>query len=124
MKMVVPVILRRFGFRNSLTVNAVLSAVFVAACAAFTPATPIVLIVAVLLIGGFFRSLQFTSLATIAYAEIDPRSSRRATAGQSVSQQLSVSTGVAVGALAVDMMLYLSGRRRLVPPPTSPRPSF
>ena len=107
MKMVVPVVLRRVGFRNTLAVNAVISAAFVAACAAFTPTTPIVVMLVVLLIGGFFRSLQFTSLATIAYAELDPRLMSRATPLVSVSQQLSVSTGVAVGALAVDMTLHL-----------------
>ena len=107
MKMVVPVILRRVGFRNTLTANAVISAVFVAACAAFTPTTPLVVMIAILLAGGFFRSLQFTSLATIAYAELDPRSISRATPLVSVSQQLSVSTGVAVGALAVDLTLYV-----------------
>jgi MFS family permease len=107
MKMVVPFILRRAGFRNVLTANAVISAAFVAACAAFTPATLIPVIIVVLLIGGFFRSLQFTSLATIAYAELDPRSISRATPLVSVSQQLSVSTGVALGALAVDLTLHL-----------------
>jgi EmrB/QacA subfamily drug resistance transporter len=107
MKMVVPIILRRVGFRNTLTANAVISAVFVAACAAFTPTTPLVVMIAILLAGGFFRSLQFTSLATIAYAELDPRSISRATPLVSVSQQLSVSTGVAVGALAVDLTLYV-----------------
>jgi EmrB/QacA subfamily drug resistance transporter len=107
MKMVVPVILRRFGFRNTLTANALVSSLFVAGCAAFTPATPIVLIIAVLLAGGFFRSLQFTSLATIAYADIDPRHVSRATPLVSVSQQLSVAAGIAVGAFAVDVTLQL-----------------
>jgi hypothetical protein len=57
---------------------------------------------AVLVIGGFFRSLEFTSINTIAYAEIDKRRMSRATSLVSVAQQLSMSTGIAVGALVVD----------------------
>ena len=41
MKTIVPAILRRFGFRNVLTWNALISSAFLAACAAFTPATPV-----------------------------------------------------------------------------------
>ena len=71
MKVVAQTALRRFGFRSILVFNGLLSAVFLAACAAFTQATPAMLMLAVLLIGGFFRSLQFTSINTIAYAEVE-----------------------------------------------------
>jgi hypothetical protein len=63
--------------------------------------------VAILLSGGFFRSLQFTSINTIAYAEIEPAKMSRATAMVSAAQQLALSTGVAVGALVVELMLRL-----------------
>src|SRR6266436_6637667 len=62
MKSAVPPILRRAGFRNVLTWNALVAAVMLAACAAFTHATPVPVMIAVLLAGGFFRSLQFTSV--------------------------------------------------------------
>ena len=42
-----------------------------AACAAFTQATPVAVMIVLLLVGGFFRSLQFTSINTIAYAEVE-----------------------------------------------------
>jgi hypothetical protein len=64
--------------------------------------------IAILLSGGFFRSLQFTSINTIAYAEIDPPLLSRATALTAAAQQLSLSTGVAVGALVVEITLRLS----------------
>jgi predicted MFS family arabinose efflux permease len=102
MKAIIPIILRRFGFRQVLTVNAVLSAVFVGVIALFTPTTPLSLIVATLLFGGIFRSLQFTSLNTIAYADLEPRDMSRATPLIAVGQQLSISLGVAIGALAVE----------------------
>jgi EmrB/QacA subfamily drug resistance transporter len=98
-------ILRRFGFRRTLTVNALLAAASLGACAAFGPGTPIWAMVAVLLIGGLFRSLQFTSVNTIAFADVEPRRMSRATSLVSVAQQLSISTGVAVGALIVETVL-------------------
>jgi EmrB/QacA subfamily drug resistance transporter len=108
MKAVVPVILRQFGFRRTLIVNALISAALLAACAAFRPGTPVVLMMAVLVIGGFFRSLEFTCINTIAYAEIDKRNMSRATSLVSVAQQLSMSTGVAIGALVVEMAMQWS----------------
>ncbi|KAG0731559.1 hypothetical protein G6F23_015188 [Rhizopus arrhizus] len=60
MKFVATPIVRHFGFRRVLTVNALLTGVFIMVCATFTPATPVWLMIAILLVGGFFRSLQFT----------------------------------------------------------------
>jgi hypothetical protein len=56
-----------------------------------------------LLVGGFFKSLQFTSINTIAYADIDNRAMSRATSFASVAQQLSLSAGVAIGALVLEL---------------------
>ncbi|MGB9042946.1 MAG: MFS transporter, partial [Pseudolabrys sp.] len=109
MKWAVANILRRFGFRNILVVNSIISAVFLAVCAGFTATTPISLMLVLLLVGGFFRSLQFTSINTIAYADIDPSRISRATALVSVAQQLAVSSGVAIGAMAVELTVYFKG---------------
>src|SRR5262245_32582919 len=114
MKAVVSGVLRQFGFRAVLTVNAVFSSFFLAACAAFTPTTPIPVMMAVLLIGGFFRSLEFTSLGALAYADIEPQRVGRATALASVAQQLSLSMGVAVGALAVDLTVQFRGHTAIM----------
>ena len=66
-------ILRRFGFRSTLVINAVVASLLMAACALFGPATPHVVIIAVLLAGGCMRSLQFTSLNAISYADVSQR---------------------------------------------------
>ena len=50
-----------------------------------------------------------TSINTIAYAEVEPRRVSRATALVSVGQQLAVSTGVALGALAVELTVWFKG---------------
>jgi hypothetical protein len=68
---------------------------------------PFAAMIAILLSGGFFRSLQFTSINTIAYAEIEPAKMSRATAMVAAAQQLALSTGVAVGALVVEGTLWL-----------------
>jgi EmrB/QacA subfamily drug resistance transporter len=109
MKTVIPIILRRHGFRRALTVNAVISAALVAACATFTPGVSFAWIVGVLIVGGFFRSLEFTSLNTIAYADVDYHRMSRATSLIAVAQQLSISVGVAIGALVVDLTLWARG---------------
>jgi EmrB/QacA subfamily drug resistance transporter len=110
MKTVIPIILRRFGFRRVLVVNALVSAALVAACATFTPGVSFAWIVGVLIVSGFFRSLEFTSLNTIAYADVDNRRMSRATSLVAVAQQVSISVGVAIGALAVDLTLWARGQ--------------
>jgi MFS family permease len=110
MKTVIPIILRQHGFRRVLVVNALVSAVLVATCATFTPGVSFAWIVAVLIVGGFFRSLEFTSINTIAYADVDNRRMSRATALVSVAQQVSISVGIAIGALAVDLTLWARAR--------------
>lgn len=109
MKWSTTTILRRFGFRNILVINSIISAAFLAVCAGFTAATPISLMMILLLVGGFFRSLQFTSINTIAYADVDLNRISRATALVSVAQQLAISAGVAIGAMAVELAVYFKG---------------
>ena len=107
MKAAVASVLSRFGYRNVLLYNSVFSSLFLAACASFVPGMPYAAMIAILLAGGFFRSLQFTSTNTIAYAEIEPAKMSRATTLTAVAQQLSLSTGVAIGALVVELTLRL-----------------
>ena len=71
MKTTAAPIIRRFGFKRVLVTNAVVSSLFLAAIALFTAGTPHSVVLAVLLVGGFFKSLEFTSINAIAYADID-----------------------------------------------------
>jgi EmrB/QacA subfamily drug resistance transporter len=113
MKTIIPRVLSRFGFRTAMAVNAVISAAMVGLSATFVPGVPLAWIVGVLLVGGFFRSLQYTSLNTIAYADIDTRYMSRATSLVAVSQQLSLSVSVAIGASLVELTLYSRGGEKL-----------
>ena len=114
MKTLAARIIRTFGFRNVMTINAVVSSVFLAACALFTITTPLLLIMILLVVGGFFRSLQFTAINTLAYAEVEPAQMSRATTLVSVNQQLAVSAGVAVGAFSVEMTLAFNHTNELI----------
>jgi EmrB/QacA subfamily drug resistance transporter len=99
MKTAAPPILQRFGFKRTLTVNSVVVAVLFMGYALFQPGTPHWMIYAVLLTGGFFRSLQFTSLNGLAFADVDqPRMSRASTLS-TMGQQLSQSIGIGLAAL-------------------------
>src|ERR1700722_12911385 len=79
MKTVTTPILRFFGFRRVLLINGILNAVVALGCAALSPRTAPFLICAVLFFNGLFRSMQFTSLNTLAFADVPKSMFSRAT---------------------------------------------
>jgi EmrB/QacA subfamily drug resistance transporter len=109
MKTAAKPILRAFSFRRVLIVNALISSAFLVINIAFTSETPHWMVMAALLVGGFFRSLEFTALNALGYAEIDQRRMSRATSFASVGQQLSQSVGVAIGAAALEISRAMRG---------------
>ncbi len=113
MKTTAAPILRFFGFRKVLIVNAILCSAFLIANGFFTPETPHGVIVAVLLVGGFFRSLEFTAANALAYADIKPTDLSSATSFASVAQQVSLSLGVALGALILQASRGMSGEAQI-----------
>ena len=120
MKMTAKRILRRFGFRTVLTFNALISAASIAACALFETTTPAAVILAVLLLGGFFRSLEFTSINALAYSDVPREHMSRATSFASVGQQLSLSVGVGLGALILHTVVALRGGTHAAAPDFAP----
>jgi MFS family permease len=113
MKLTAAPILKRFGFKRVLIVNALIGAAFIAVNGLFEPGTPHLLILVVLLAGGFFRSLQFTGVNTLAYADIEREQMSRATSFASMMQQLSLSVGVGTGALLLHLVVQARGGERL-----------
>ncbi|QIJ75948.1 MFS transporter [Methylobacterium sp. NI91] len=101
-KIIGPRILRAHGFRRVMVINALLASAFLAVNGLFTAQTPHWIIVSVLLLGGCVRSLQFTCVNAIAYADLESREMSAATSLASVAQQLSLSLGVSIGALALE----------------------
>ncbi len=113
MKATATPIIRRLGFRTVLISNGVISSFIMMSYALFRPTTPHFLIVAALLSGGFFRSLQFTALGTLAYADVQDRLMSNASTLASMAQQLFLSLGVALGAMLLHMSLRASGSTQL-----------
>ncbi len=103
--------LRRFGFRDTLLVNGVLASATLALCAAFRPSWPLAALYAVLLVGGLFRSLQFTAYNTIAYGDIPLSRMSAATSLYATLQQVSLTLGVTVGAATLEAAMAVSGHR-------------
>lgn len=101
--------LRRFGFRRCLIVNGALSALTYAIPAAFSPDWPVPLMMASLVVAGFFTSIQFTSYNTIAYEGIAPDRISRASSFYFTFQQLLLSIGICAGAVAVHVSMLVRG---------------
>ena len=114
MKFTVSPLVKRFGYRNVLIVNGVLSCAMFAAKASFTATMPVLVMFGILLVSGFMRSLQFSALNTLAYADIDSADIARANALYTVLQQLFLAIGVAVAAFLLDARLWWAGRDELV----------
>jgi EmrB/QacA subfamily drug resistance transporter len=109
MKALAPPLLARFGFRRVLLTNCILAAVFIAVPAGFTAMTPIFLMLPLILVGGFFRSLQFTSMGALTFADVPQNMMSGASTITGVAQQLSLSLGVSIGAIAVETTMQVTG---------------
>jgi EmrB/QacA subfamily drug resistance transporter len=92
-------ILRRFGFRRILIVNTLLIGVTISMFALVGSGTPVILIVFLGLTQGFFNSLQFSSMNSMAYADIGKSDSSMASTIASSMQQMARSFGLACGTL-------------------------
>ncbi|AEA64768.1 MFS transporter [Burkholderia gladioli] len=102
-------LLRRFGFRRVLMVNAALAGLAIAMYGTFYPGMPVWVIWVIVLVGGIFPALQFTSLNSVIYAEIQPRDIGRATSLGSVVQQMSLGLGVTVAGIVLHLSAALRG---------------
>lgn len=114
MKTIAAAILQRFGFRRVLVVNAVLVTLSLAVIGLFSSTTPHMLIIMILLLGGCLRSLQFTSLNALSYADIEKPLMSQATSMASVVQQLAAGMGITIGALALQSSNWLQGHVEVV----------
>ena len=86
-----------------LIANGVLAGLAILACGVLTPATPAAIVVAVLLVAGLTRSMQFTALATLAFADIEAHQRGSSSTLSSMMQQVSAGLGVALGAILLNL---------------------
>ena len=101
MKPLTTPILRRFPFRATLLVNGGLNGALTLAMALLAPATPVPVIAALLFASGMTRSMPFTALNTLAFADVQPDWMSGANTLFNMVQQLGMAMGIALGAVAL-----------------------
>jgi EmrB/QacA subfamily drug resistance transporter len=99
LKVTMPRILSRFGYRAVLISNTLLIGLQILLFATIGKSTPVWLIVAELFCYGFFTSLQYTSVNTLVYADVTEGQASSASSIASTAQQMSISFGVASASL-------------------------
>lgn len=102
--------LRRGGFRTVLIVAALGGALMIAAAGLFSTGTPVWVIMAVLIAAGFLRSLFFTSVNALVFADLDDARAGQATAIAAVTQQVSIALGVALAGVILEAVTTISGQ--------------
>ncbi len=107
-------ILRRYGFRAVLVVNGTLAALSGGVACLFTAATPHAVIALVLLLSGCLRSLQFTALQALSFADIAAADTGQAASISSMLQRLSQSLGIAAGAYLLQLSSHFQGHDEIV----------
>jgi EmrB/QacA subfamily drug resistance transporter len=114
LKMTMPKILARFGYRAVLISNTLILGLLIVLFATIGVGTPIWLIVALAFCFGFFSSLQFTSMNTLVYADVTSEQTSNASSIASTMQQMSMSFGVAGASLVT--ALFIPDRFRSTAP--------
>jgi EmrB/QacA subfamily drug resistance transporter len=109
MKTVTNRILSRFGIRRVLVVNGLIAAAGIAACALITPDLPLLLSGLILVLAGASRSMQFTAITMITFADITAEQRAPASVLSSLTQQIGMGMGVAVGALMLNFSQLVRG---------------
>ena len=102
-------ILRRLGFRTVLVGNGLVQAAAMLGFALAPASAPLPLLLALLVLAGASRSMQFTALNTLAFADVPQPAMAPANTWFSVAFQLSLGIGVAVGAVALRLASLAAG---------------
>lgn len=94
-------LIRWLGFRRLLLINGALNVCPLLACALLTPQTPVWAIMLILYLGGVFRSIQFTGVSTLAFADVPAAQMSDANTLFSTASQLAVGLGITLGAIGI-----------------------
>jgi EmrB/QacA subfamily drug resistance transporter len=105
LKLTMPMILKKFGYRVVLITNTIMLGVMIMAFATIGASTPVWLIVMMAFGYGFLTSLQYTSMNTLAYADVGEHEASGASTIASTVQQLAVSFGIATASLATAVFI-------------------
>lgn len=114
LKVTMPKILARFGYRAVLISNTVIIGLFILLFATIGQGTAFWLIVTEVFFYGFFTSLQYTSMNTLVYADITEQQESSASSIASTMQQMAISFGVAAASLVT--AFFVPDRHTSSPP--------
>lgn len=101
MKTITTRLLRHFGYRRILVWNGSLCILIIAACALMRENTPVLLMIPLLVVNGMTRSMQFSALATIAFADLPPEARSNANGLADTVSQVSTAAGITISALFI-----------------------
>jgi len=113
MKSVTTPILHHYSFRGVIRVNGILCAAAIAACGLLSPALAMPVVCIVLFVAGMTRSMHFTSMATLAFADVDATRRPGATTLFAMAQQVAGAVGVATAALALGVFQTMRAGQQL-----------
>jgi predicted MFS family arabinose efflux permease len=109
MKLLAVRIVSRFGFRRTLIGNALLTGLTLTATGLFELSTPYWVVVVVLFISGIIRSLQFSTLGALTYADVPSQQSSDASSLSAMSIQLTMSLSVGIAAALLSLIMSARG---------------
>lgn len=109
MKALTSWILDRFGFRRVALVDVTIAGFSTIACGWLTASTPLVITLVVVFVYGLSRSMQFSTLATLAFADVPPKQTSAASTLSSAAQQMTIGMGIAFGAMSLRLASLLRG---------------
>ena len=112
-RMITTPVFERLGFRNTMFANGLLSALGVGLCAALTAATPAPLVIALLVLGGATRSMQYTGLNVLAFIDVRPEQRSSASTLATMLMQITILMGVVVGSLCLNLSQAMRGAAQL-----------
>jgi len=119
-KSMVRPVLRFFGIRRLLIYNTLLTAAYIFACGLFRASTPYLVILLILWIAGLSRSVEYTAIQSLAYADLPPALTARATSFSSMAQQIWLSFGVGLVALIMQLAREFHGHDAIAPDDITP----
>ena len=108
-RLFMPAILRRTGFRRLLVFNTPVAAALVAGFALIQPTTPLWIVLGYIFVFGLVRSAQWASTGNLSYSDIAPEQLARFSALYYILWQLAVA--ISVGTSAAILSLLAGGGR-------------
>ena len=108
-KSFVVTIVNKFGYRNTLIANTIILGLIICLFFFLESQSPIYYIIPLMILNGFFSSIQFTAMNTISLADLDEKTSSEGNSLLAVTQQLSLTFGISVAALILGFFRDMKG---------------